>query len=643
MITGLFCRHFKIYKNNNFIPVSKDYENPFSLFIGNNAVGKSSVLEAIDTFFNGSPWNLTKQQKGTESFIAPVFLINKNDLDIHLSHPEKEDIRKVSEFFWEFNDDKSNFSGDAFTKFIEHKKDLSQIYPKENYYLLLVGIKKDDHSSSFFMTFDSMIKELKLSESFNLLNIIRKHYTYIYLPVETDTKDILSIQNNKMQAIMSEDILNKIEEILKEKSYKNDGKNSRHNKSIIELLNEDLKEFMGKINSTINEIDTSYEYKAGYQKKQNLTSVDIRDKVIEAYFSVRKLNKDGKDIDELSSGEQRIALIDVINSFLLHKENNASNKVIIAIDEPENSLHISKLYEQFERLITLSKRNQIIVTSHWYGALPFINVGDVLHLGNEKEKTVRIDSYTSNQYFQNRDALPDDIHLKSHFDLASSIIYSMRNDVNWILCEGSTDKRYLEHYLGEIENLRILPMGGVNPVIKLFDYIYLPLSEKSRNLGERRGKVLCLIDTDDEVNTIESKKSTSTRKDLSIFRLDSREGKPSLVDINQVNRTKTEIEDVLNPRKYFECVKSYFETIDEDIAGKLVFNEERNKREDSKVNDELESILDKTHLTPEDIRYIYKQVTTREAKNYVVKKYTSESSTDKVKPTVFEEISKYFN
>lgn len=50
MIVGLLCRHYKIYQGLNFIPICNDYENPFTLFIGNNAVGKSSVLESLNTF-----------------------------------------------------------------------------------------------------------------------------------------------------------------------------------------------------------------------------------------------------------------------------------------------------------------------------------------------------------------------------------------------------------------------------------------------------------------------------------------------------------------------------------------------------------------------------------------------------------------
>lgn len=74
LIVGLLCRHYKIYQGINFIPIGDDYQNPFSLFIGNNAVGKSSVLESLNTFFNNANWNQTKNTKIDEAFMHPYSL-----------------------------------------------------------------------------------------------------------------------------------------------------------------------------------------------------------------------------------------------------------------------------------------------------------------------------------------------------------------------------------------------------------------------------------------------------------------------------------------------------------------------------------------------------------------------------------------
>ncbi|WP_419722663.1 AAA family ATPase [Sphingobacterium multivorum] len=59
MIIGLSLRHFKSYNNVNYIPITIHRQNKMSMFVGNNGVGKSSILEAFDTFFNGAYWNKT--------------------------------------------------------------------------------------------------------------------------------------------------------------------------------------------------------------------------------------------------------------------------------------------------------------------------------------------------------------------------------------------------------------------------------------------------------------------------------------------------------------------------------------------------------------------------------------------------------
>ena len=73
MITAILLRNIKNYGNINFIPIC-DNNYKYSIYVGNNGVGKSAVLEAIDVFFNNKYWNTTSFLKRSESFICPIFL-----------------------------------------------------------------------------------------------------------------------------------------------------------------------------------------------------------------------------------------------------------------------------------------------------------------------------------------------------------------------------------------------------------------------------------------------------------------------------------------------------------------------------------------------------------------------------------------
>ena len=86
MIAAILIRNYKNYANLNFISIANDIENMFSMFIGNNGVGKSAVLEAIDLFFNNRTWNViqgTKKQKlmfaHCFSFQNQAFLLPKSN------------------------------------------------------------------------------------------------------------------------------------------------------------------------------------------------------------------------------------------------------------------------------------------------------------------------------------------------------------------------------------------------------------------------------------------------------------------------------------------------------------------------------------------------------------------------------------
>ena len=106
MVTALLLRHYKNYGNVRFIPLMNDPDHMFTIYIGNNGVGKSAVLEALDLALNGSShraWNITQGQKKTEAFVCPIFLIPQKSI----ASSKKHDIEVVSNYFWSDAPDKS--------------------------------------------------------------------------------------------------------------------------------------------------------------------------------------------------------------------------------------------------------------------------------------------------------------------------------------------------------------------------------------------------------------------------------------------------------------------------------------------------------------------------------------------------------
>jgi ABC-type molybdenum transport system ATPase subunit/photorepair protein PhrA len=648
MIVGLLLRHYKTYQGLYFIPICNDYKNKYSLFVGNNGVGKSSIMEGLNTFFNNSGWNKNKTGKKNEAFLAPLFLIKKETLEEKVSNKNAIDfISFLSDYFWDVRQDiNPSFSSEEYNKFFRYRDELKHRYKKEDYYFFLIGVEFENKNKVFFSSFTKFITnnipdELKGFGHDELLNIIRNLYSYIYIPVETTTSSVLKIENQEMQELMSTDILNKIDSILNLKNFSE----GRKSISVIDFLNISLNEYIESINEIISEIDESYAFKVEGQVKKKLTSTDVRTKILEAFFSIRTLKKDKKEISELSSGEQRIALIDVATAFLLESENK-SRMIILAIDEPENSLHISNAFKQFERLQLLSVKNQLLLTTHWYGSLPITDTGSLQFLEKEESTKVSINTYDLNNYFEKRGNLPEDIIIKSYFELTSSILSSMRADnTNWIICEGSDDKLYLDYYLSNIPNLKILAVGGCGNVVKLYKYLSVPFSEKDENKS-LNSKVLCLVDTDDVLNIIESPSEINNKLKIARMQIDREQNTVLLNKLIKSGYYKpTEIEDCLDPKTLYDAVVKSIEqygTMEQrDAIVHFTFNEEMKV---SIIKSE-KSIFKPTTLEGfEQKQLIYDFIDDQRNKYLVARNYIEETKTkhESFAPPLFTSIRSYF-
>ena len=188
MVIGLFVRHYKVYQGVNYIPICDDYNTKFTSFIGDNGVGKSSTLEALNTFFNNGYWNVTKNTKKSQAFIAPVFFIKKDRLINKIGNNQelKNMLEFLSDYFWEVNSEANgNLSKQEYENFFRQRDKLKNDINWEEYYLLLMGIKYENKSKVTFITFEGdlesgMPAELLKFDKDTILELIKEYYKYIY-------------------------------------------------------------------------------------------------------------------------------------------------------------------------------------------------------------------------------------------------------------------------------------------------------------------------------------------------------------------------------------------------------------------------------------------------------------------------------
>ena len=146
MILGVLLRNFKTYKNITFIPISNG--DKFCGLIGKNGIGKSSILEAFDFYFNDKEFKLNINNIGApneECYVVPIFLIDKALISEELSQIAEQ----FSNCVW------TVLSGEIAAPMINnnyiehlklignHIKGLDASITKDTHYLLPLGMGKN--------------------------------------------------------------------------------------------------------------------------------------------------------------------------------------------------------------------------------------------------------------------------------------------------------------------------------------------------------------------------------------------------------------------------------------------------------------------------------------------------------------------
>jgi predicted ATP-dependent endonuclease of OLD family len=569
MIVGILLRNFKTYTNINYIPITGGHG--FCGLVGINGIGKSSVLEAINCLLNDKNWNfnVVVKRRGiatTKPYIVPLYLIPINKI----SSSNLSIAKKISHYVW--NVDKSDInptSHGSFTTFQKQRELLKKSFNEESYLLIPLGRSYDQTPSlSIFNTKNLTEILLDQSEHNNqvpdrglneiepllepLLLQIKSLFEYIYIPKDVDPENFTQLENEEIQSLMGETLNEIVEKHVPQ--------------SKIQEINKNLTTFLDSLSTILGD----YSFRTTGERQVKLRKNDVYKLIIDAFFKIRKLHKkEGEhwlELNVLSSGEKQKAIIELAFQFLKEYRIGSEN-VIIAIDEPESSLHMSACYDQFTKLFEISSLcTQLLFTTHWYGFIPtiengYVNVISKTNNGHDFD-LINISSYRESikQSTKNsKGQLPFDIRLKSSNDFVQSIITSILGDqpFNWLICEGSSDKIYFEAYLADIikeKKLRIIPVGGANEIKKLYNYLQVAY-EDFKNVV--KGKVILISDTDSQLVQYPTKDEYTNLISYRIVNDDSK-SKTILVK-NQSNQVspKTEIEDCLNGRLFFETLKEY--------------------------------------------------------------------------------------
>lgn len=552
MIFGVFLRHYKCYRNLHYISFTTNYNSSnLDLIIGKNGSGKTSILEIFDVYFNKSEFQFSHNEKRLDAYIAPIFCVEKKFFEKIYSNysgtkKELEEILEIiSNYLWSL---KAPNNSKPQLLFQNSKKHIDPKMSRDTHYLLIDGIdyEKNLKFGPFEELHSVLLEKFESKKISSFSSALKNSYEYIFIPVETNLNDYLRLENNSLQYLIGQDIKKKIDDIFDTKVTFD-----RVEKKIIDIINGNLRDFVFTVEDRVQKIDSNYSFKTDPNVKKKVTSKDLRGKVIEEYFRNRTLRKNDTKISSMSSGQRKKALIDIIYSLLIDNSDTESN-IILGIDEPESSLDVTNCFEQFEKIEKISKRNiQTFVTTHWYGALPIINDAIISHTLEEEKSVPKISNFDSSNLFDNHEAHKvEDIFFKSIYDLASSILASLRNgNKDWIIVEGHSDKIYLQSYF-DTEKVKFLSIGGIDRLISLVDFLSVPLRNKNEK-NYTNNKIIFLSDNDREYKS----SLTTTSEILHFKRYIFKNGNVEIIDYtDNTHGEQIAIEDVMDPELMWKAL-----------------------------------------------------------------------------------------
>jgi len=367
-IRSLYLKNFRAYKNTKVI-----FDENMNVVIGQNDIGKSTILEALDIFFGQevikidiTDWNKDKEENkiiiGIEFFVddeLEIIIDTSNTTKLKNEYLLNEE--KYLEIFKVFD-----ISNDKLSK---EKIYLNAYYP-ECYDIPLINLKIKD--------LQNKLKEQDLkSDNDKKSAEIRKT---LYINDVTDEVNLI----NKTIDLQKDDGKNIWESLQKELPlyflFQSDRANKDSDsdiqnplktatKRIVADFEDDFKKIKNSLEEKLNQIgiDTIDKMKDMGLDVANSLTPKVTNKNLDTLFSFSLESDDGIALNKRGSGFRRMVMLNYFRAEAERKILEKSNKnVIYAIEEPETAQHPNHQTILINALLELSNKNnhQIIITTH---------------------------------------------------------------------------------------------------------------------------------------------------------------------------------------------------------------------------------------------------------------------------------------
>lgn len=467
IIKSLTLKKFRAYKN-----IKINFDKNMNVIIGQNDIGKSTILEALDIFFGQdvikidiSDWN--KDKESNEIIIGVEFLIDE-DLKLIIDSTNPTNLR--DEYLLNQNGNleilkKYEIKNDKLQK---EKVCINANYPNISEIPLVnlkitplkVLLKKHNIKSEN----NSKSAEIRKALYLGLINddteflikeidITKEDAKAIWGSLEKELPLYFLFQSDRANKDSDGDIQNPLKTATK---------------TIVKDFEEEFKKIKDSLEKKLTQIgiDTIDKMKdMGLDFADELTP-KVSHKNLDTLFSFSLESDDGIALNKRGSGFRRMVML---NYFRAEAEKKISDKcysnIIYAIEEPETSQHPNHQILLIEALLELSNKDnhQIIMTTHTPEIAKMVDENNLILVTKDENKNPFIVEDTESKL---------ELIIKTLGILPSIEIKNIQK-VECIICmEGKLDIEFLtniNHNIIEYKNiidiennekLLMIPMGG---------------------------------------------------------------------------------------------------------------------------------------------------------------------------------------
>lgn len=481
----LRLENFRSYRELNI-----NFDDNMNVIIGKNDVGKSTIMEALEIFFNNElvklqqeDLNIYAEKEGITSLkIKLSFQVESTDtIVIDSSNPTNlED---------EFLLDKDGLltliqecdCSKTITK-ASIKYSLECDYPRIWQDKPKINLKIKDLQKELKDLVDNEVISEEIYESITKsANAPIRQALYKYLLEEEDKKDRTTIQIDLAKGDESKNLKESIDKNLPLYFlFQSDRANKDSDDDVQNPLKIAIQKALqnDKIKNMLDEVEKLMKEQIKQVGDDTLAKLQEMDPAIAStlnpnyskepdWKSVFKFNFTGNDIplNKRGSGIRRLVLLNYFRAEADRKINDRYNKsVIYAIEEPETSQHPDYQLMLIESLLELAnhKDHQVIITTHTPNIAKMVSLENIIPLIKEEDIV---------KEFINEDELFSSI--VSTLGILPSLDIDHVSKVNCIVClEGKLDVEFLLNINEQIseykeiielkdnDEILIIPMGG---------------------------------------------------------------------------------------------------------------------------------------------------------------------------------------